>query len=232
MAVHQLVPHFRLGEPTRRRRCSSGAAPAPGPLVRPVRSEPGAGSRGAGAAAPGPAVQPGDWCSFTTRRGSSLPARLLHTPGRRGVVFHGLPSVRLIPRHARRNAPCSAGEGPALRDGRSRLAGHSGSPRIRVLRACPAPGPTEEVAHRPPSSSRAERVRGRQGGARAPGSPRLGGADPGERGSGHARGPSRGPARAPPRGAPHPSRCPAGGGRARSTRLSAGSSPRPRARRE
>ncbi|HZJ55143.1 MAG TPA: glycosyltransferase family 4 protein [Myxococcaceae bacterium] len=96
MAVHQLVPHFRLGDATARaavqlrallRRlghCGGlyGASREPGTeaLVQPLQAL---------------RVQPGDWVLLHHALGSSLPARLLHTPGRRGVVFHGLPSLRL-----------------------------------------------------------------------------------------------------------------------------------------
>jgi glycosyltransferase involved in cell wall biosynthesis len=96
MAVHQLVPHFHLGEPTAQaavqfrallRRLghwgglyAASREPGTEALVQPLRAL---------------RVQPGDWVLLHHAMGSSLPARLLHTPGRRGVVFHGLPSVRL-----------------------------------------------------------------------------------------------------------------------------------------
>ena len=96
MAVHQLVPHFRLGEPTAQaavqlrallRRLGQwgglyGASREPGveALVQPLQAL---------------RVQAGDWVLLHHALGSRLPARLLHTPGRRGVVFHGLPSLRL-----------------------------------------------------------------------------------------------------------------------------------------
>src|SRR5262249_22181683 len=40
-------------------------------------------------------VGPGDWVLLHHAARSRLPSRLLHTPCRRGVVFHGLPSLRL-----------------------------------------------------------------------------------------------------------------------------------------
>ena len=96
MAVHQLVPHFRLGDETARvaiqlrallRRlgqwgglhAASQERRAEG-LVQPVKDL---------------RVRPGDWVLLHHTAESGLPSRLLHLPCRRGVVFHGLPSLRL-----------------------------------------------------------------------------------------------------------------------------------------
>jgi len=96
MAVHQLVPHFRLGDETARaavqlrtllRRLghwgglyAGSQEPGVEALVQPLRAL---------------RVQPGDWVLLHHALGSRLPARLLHTPCHRGVVFAGLPSLRL-----------------------------------------------------------------------------------------------------------------------------------------
>jgi len=96
MAVHQLVPHFRLGDETARaavqlrvllRRLGHAGSlhaesqePGTEALVQPVKAL---------------RVQPEDWVLLHHAPGSRLPARLLHTPCRRGVVFGGLPSLRL-----------------------------------------------------------------------------------------------------------------------------------------
>jgi glycosyltransferase involved in cell wall biosynthesis len=96
MAVHQLVPHFRLGDETARasiqlrallRRLGHwGGLHAESQergieaLVQPVKEL---------------RVRPGDWVLLHHTAGSRLSSRLLHTPGRRGVVFPGLPSLRL-----------------------------------------------------------------------------------------------------------------------------------------
>ena len=96
MAVHQLVPHFRLGDETARAAVQLRA------LLRRLGHWGGlyAGSQEPGVEAlvqPSRAlrVQAGDWVLLHHALGSRLPARLLHTPCHRGVVYAGLPSLRL-----------------------------------------------------------------------------------------------------------------------------------------
>src|SRR6201996_3031763 len=96
MAVHQLVPHFHLGDETARDAVQLRALlrrlghwgelhagtqePGTEALVRPLKAL---------------RVRATDWVLLHHAPGSRLSARLLHTPCRRGVVFAGLPSLRL-----------------------------------------------------------------------------------------------------------------------------------------
>ncbi|HEY1907503.1 MAG TPA: glycosyltransferase, partial [Myxococcaceae bacterium] len=115
MAVHQLVTHFRLGDATAQaavhfrallRRLghwgelfASEQEPGTEALVRPMAAL---------------RVQPDDLLLLHHAIGSELPARLLHTPCRRGVVFHNLSPLRFY-----RGTPLEA----ALLAGRAQLAG-------------------------------------------------------------------------------------------------------------
>src|SRR5262249_31691486 len=115
MAVHQLVPNFRLGDATAQaavhfrallRRLghwgelfASEQEPGTEALVRPAAALP---------------VQPAALVLLHHGLGRRLPARLLHPPCRRGVVFHNLAPLRFY-----RGTPLE----PALLAGRAQLAG-------------------------------------------------------------------------------------------------------------
>ncbi|HVP62240.1 MAG TPA: glycosyltransferase [Myxococcaceae bacterium] len=115
MVVHQLVPHFRIGDPTAQaavqfqvllRRLghwgglfSVSREPGTEALVQPLEAL---------------RVRAEDLLLLHHGVGSQLPGRLLHTPGRRGVVFHGLPPLRF---HRRTSLE------PALLSGRAQLSG-------------------------------------------------------------------------------------------------------------
>ncbi|HEY2437438.1 MAG TPA: glycosyltransferase, partial [Solirubrobacteraceae bacterium] len=96
MAVHQLVPHFRLGDETARAAVQLRA------LLRRLGHWGGlyAASQERGTEAlvqpvTDLRVRPKDWVLLHHGAESRLPSRLLHLPCHRGVVFHGLPSLRL-----------------------------------------------------------------------------------------------------------------------------------------
>src|SRR5215831_2472617 len=115
MAVHQLVPHFRLGDATAQaavhfrallRRLghwgelfASEQEPGTEALVHPLGAL---------------RVEPDDLVLVHHAIGSRLTARLLHTPCRRGVVFHNLSPLRFY-----RGTPLE----PLLLAGRAQLAG-------------------------------------------------------------------------------------------------------------
>ena len=115
MAVHQLVPHFRLGDAT------AQAAVHFQVLLRRLGhwGDLFAVSRDAGTEAlvqPVEAlrVRPHDLVLYHHAIGSRLSARLLHVPCRRGVVFHNLSPVRFY-----RGTPLE----PLLLAGRAQLSG-------------------------------------------------------------------------------------------------------------
>jgi len=115
MAVHQLVPHFRIGDATAQaavhfrallRRLglwgslySVSQEPGTEALVQPVGTL---------------RVQPDDLVLLHHAIGSRLAARLLHLPCRRGVVFHNLSPLRFY-----RGTPLE----PLLLAGRAQLSG-------------------------------------------------------------------------------------------------------------
>ncbi|HUM13862.1 MAG TPA: glycosyltransferase [Myxococcaceae bacterium] len=115
MVVHQLVPHFRLGDATAQaaihfrvllRRLghwgglfSASQEPGAEALVQPLEAL---------------RAHPDDLVLLHHALGSVLPGRLLHGPSRRAVVFHGLPPLRFY-----RGTSLE----PSLLSGRAQLSG-------------------------------------------------------------------------------------------------------------
>ena len=115
MAVHQLLPHFRLGDATAQAAVQFRALLRRlghwGGLYSVLRDE---GTEALAQPVEALRVRPDDLVLLHHAIGSKLAARLLHLPCRRGVVFHNLSPVRFY-----RATPLE----PLLLSGRAQLSG-------------------------------------------------------------------------------------------------------------